>query len=171
MNHITQGLKANVSGSSFEQKLYSAFMKTPRYQVVSSRVNPKTQRINELVLQLNDKKIKINEQYVFRDIYNNKSKMDFIININDDKYIFVECKYQQSEGSVSSKIPYSCALLNGLSDTNNFCVYLSGGKIFEKPKVNNIMNYMKNEYPNLTFIHVIDDDYDELFDYVETIQN
>lgn len=166
----SQGALANFSGVSFERRFMNTLMNTTRYKTVDILYKNKSQIPREIILENENKHIlKLYHQFPFVDCYDNKSQMDFKLCINDKVDIFIECKYQQSEGSVSSKIPYSCALLDGLSsvDKNQHCVYLSSGDIFKKKRIQNIINHMQQQYPDIQFIHVdTESDYDALFDFI-----
>lgn len=169
-----QGGLAHLSGSSFEQQLFHMFMKSDRYSIVSKDVVSSTSNnLKQLVLKPlnnNQQHIHVKTQHKFKDCYDNDSRMDFVLDLNNGKRIFIECKYQQSAGSVSSKIPYSCALLNHLCVNDDKVVYLSGGEVFNTKRVQNIMRHMHINFPDIKFIHIDNNsDYDVLFEYINEV--
>jgi hypothetical protein len=169
-SYPTQGGLANKSGISFEKELTR--MMNSRYTNMGTKYKKKKQSTNpcEITFKNNDHQIiKVYPQCSFIDCYNNKSFMDFMIAIHDIE-IWIECKYQQSEGSVYTKIPYSCKLLNHLHSSKRICVYLSSGDIYKKTRIQNITRVESVTYPNIRFIHVdTDTDYDILFDIINDI--
>jgi hypothetical protein len=165
-----QGVLANKSGISFEKQLIT--MCCARYKTSGILYKNKSKNPCQITFENNDKQtLELYPQHKFTDCYDNKSIMDFKIKMNDVS-IFIECKYQQSEGSVSSKIPYSCALLNSLYsyEEKNILVYLSGGCVFKTKRIQNIMRHMTLQFPNIKFIHIdTEKDYAILFDYIDDL--
>lgn len=94
----TQGNIANSSGNVLEQAVVSTF-KTKGYEVVKYRDWEKNREKygQELLL----------ENVPFRTIYGHNGNTEFLLKSEQyDLEIRIECKWQQSPGSVDEKFPY-----------------------------------------------------------------
>lgn len=94
----TQGNIANSSGNVLEQAVVSTF-KTKGFEVVKYREWEKHKKMygNELLL----------ENVPFETIYGHNGNTEFLLKSQEyDLEIRIECKWQQSAGSVDEKFPY-----------------------------------------------------------------
>lgn len=115
---MTQGARANANGQIFEEQLIPLFQRNG-YQVVKY-----SEYTHDLQLVERKKKSGINRakaepayydemeklvitSYPFQSIYGQKGKTEFlIVNKHQNRTIRVECKWQQTAGSVDEKFPY-----------------------------------------------------------------
>lgn len=97
--NIQGGAKANKNGKIFEETLKPIFQERGYLIIKQSDKN-----INE-VCENNDKVVILNARY--KTIYQHNGKTEFlIINKKTNLKIRVECKWQQTSGSVDEKFPY-----------------------------------------------------------------
>ncbi len=99
-DEMSQGAKANNNGKIFEQQLIPLF-KMNGYTVVKHSDYLKRSAEYESLERL------VITSYPFMSIYRQKGKTEFlIVNRERHRVIRVECKWQQSSGSVDEKFPY-----------------------------------------------------------------
>ncbi|MFA7436496.1 MAG: PD-(D/E)XK nuclease superfamily protein [Bacilli bacterium] len=103
MNRIVQGgSTANLNGRIFEETLIPIF-ENHGYTVFKNRDLKKRQGLEQY--EMLDKKVLLSAPFV--SIYGHTGKTEFLItNRHLNREIRVECKWQQSAGSVDEKFPY-----------------------------------------------------------------
>lgn len=96
---VQGGSTANKHGKILEKALLPAFLENG-YKVVKSR-----DKDYDDVVDLVDKYVISDAEYT--SIYGRRCKTEFVlVNKNINKRIRIECKWQQSSGSVDEKLPY-----------------------------------------------------------------
>lgn len=118
-NIIQGGSTANRNGKIFEDVLIPLFA-NHGYEIVQNSM------LARFDVDSYDKYVVLNAP--FETIYNHKGKTEFLlINKIIDKKIRIECKWQQSAGSVDEKFPY--LYLNAVKkyEENDVIILLDGG--------------------------------------------
>ncbi len=96
---VQGGSTANKHGKILEKALIPAFQENG-YRILKPR-----DKDFDSVVELVDKYVISNAEYI--SIYGRKCKTEFVlVNKNTNSRIRIECKWQQSSGSVDEKLPY-----------------------------------------------------------------
>ena len=90
---MNQGSKANYSGRKLEREVELFLIGCG---VESLKYSDYMDGMNNIVLK----------QPPYRSIYNNNSRLDFLLKLHGKDDIWIECKQQNVAGSVDEKLPY-----------------------------------------------------------------
>lgn len=97
---MKQGAIANVNGKIFEKQLIPLFEEHGYEVVLFSEFQKRGVPFEELPKT-------VIRQVPFNSIYHHKGRTEFLlVNNEKDRRIRIECKWQQSAGSVDEKLPY-----------------------------------------------------------------
>lgn len=138
-DEMTQGAIANVNGKIFEKQLIPLFTEHGYKVMLYSEFKKQGYPLDSLPKT-------VIRQVPFESIYHHKGKTEFLL-INNEKgrRIRIECKWQQSQGSVDEKLPYlylNCVY--GFEETD--IILLVDGAGFKKGAVDWLKNSVKDRW-------------------------
>ncbi len=112
-------MKANITGNTLEKQVQSLFLgKGFEIVMYSKWIKNKTKYGQELLLK----------NVPYSSIYNHKGYTEFLlISKKRDKEIRIECKWQQTSGSVDEKLPYLFLNVTTKMKEKEIMIIIDGG--------------------------------------------
>jgi hypothetical protein len=147
---MTQGARAVTSGTVLENTVEGALL-GHRYVQVGLDL-PKKQRLEYLLSSNSQPKRYIKQAYIGQGIYGSDIYVDFYIigAASLTSGLIIECKWQQTSGSVDEKLPYLNLNIQNCYPAQTIVLIDGGGM---KPQAISWLNKQVNFNQNLLAVH------------------